>query len=165
MMYYTGIGSRKAPQECLELATAVATFMSMRGYTLRTGDAEGMDKAFWSGSHTSLRQRFSSKDARPWTYEKVKKYIPEDRSGFDNWKPYVKGLLARNMMQVLGEHGDTPSSLILCYTPVLYYNNSDCGGTGYAIRCPLDHDIPVFNMADPEVFRVLQSWVEENVHE
>ena len=165
MMYYTGIGSRKAPTECLELAEKVATFMSKRGYILRTGDAEGMDRAFSGGAYSSLRQRFSSEDARPWAYEKVRKYLPEDRKGFDNWKPYVKGLMARNMMQVLGVHGDTPSSLVICYTPVLYYNNSDCGGTGYAIRCALDHDIPVFNMVDPEIVRILQTWIEEDERE
>jgi hypothetical protein len=163
MMYYTGIGSRKAPTECLELAEKLATFMSKRGYTLRTGDAEGMDRAFCKGSYSSLRQRFSSEDAKPWAFDMVRKYLPEDRSGFDSWKPYVKGLMARNMMQVMGEDGDTPSSLIICYTPVLHYNNSDCGGTGYAIRCALDNDIPVFNMVDPKIMEMLQVWVEEIV--
>jgi len=153
---YTGIGARRVAQEYLDLAGAFAGRMSQRGYTLVTGDAEGMDKAFWKGADPGMRKRFRSCDAKPWAYEMAARYLPDDRSGFENWKPYVQGLMARNMMQVLGENGNEPSDFVICFTPVLYYHNSDCGGTGYAVRCALDHGIPVFNMKDPKCISFLK---------
>jgi hypothetical protein len=160
MLKYTGIGNRAAPHEILTLATRFAQHMSNRGYTLFTGDADGMDSAFWKGANPNLRKRFRSKDAKPWAYETVVKYLPDDRSGFEKWTPYVQGLLARNMMQVLGEDGDLPCQFVICYTHVLYYHNSDCGGTGYAIRCALDHNIPVFNLKDPKVYEYITKGVQ-----
>lgn len=134
------------------LASRLSRQLSDKGFFLRTGDAKGMDTAFWRGAASDRRLRFRSRDAKPWAFDMVQKYLPDDRSGFGNWSPYVQGLMARNMMQVLGDDGNSPSDFLICYTPVLHYHNSECGGTGYAIRCALDHSIPVFNLKDSKIF-------------
>ena len=71
--------------------------------------------------------------------------MPNDRGDFSTFSSYVQGLLARNMMQVLGEEGNKSVRFVLCYAPSLVYINSTAGGTGYAIRCALAHNIPVYN--------------------
>ncbi len=159
MRFYAGIGSRNTPEDVLVLMTKLAIGLEALHYVLRSGDAKGADKAFQKGA--VYKEIFLSKDAKPWAIEEVKKYIPTDRSGFDNWTPYVKGLLARNMMQVLGKNGDQPVSFVLCWAPSLCYTDSSSGGTGYAIRCAIAHSIPVWNMYDVYSLRTVENWVKE----
>lgn len=129
-----------------QLMRDFASRIAEEGYTLRSGGADGSDKAFQAGAEN--KEVFRSNDAEDWAYDEVKTCLPTDRSNFDNWKPYVKGLLARNMMQVLGRNGDQPVSFVLCYAPSFEYTDSSAGGTGYAIRCAIKHKIPVINLYD-----------------
>lgn len=46
------------------------------------------------------------------------------------------------MMQILGKNLDKPVEFVVCWTK----NGKDIGGTGAAIRCALDHGIPVYNL-------------------
>lgn len=148
MKYYAGIGSRATPPEILTLMTGLSAKLSGLGFILRSGGAKGADKAF--EQKAAQKEIFKSNDAQPWAFEEVQKYIPTDRSGFNTWTPYVQGLLARNMMQILGRDGDKPVKFVLCWTPSLVYTDSSSGGTGYAIRCALAHDISVYNFLDGE---------------
>jgi len=157
---YIGIGSRNAPQKILDFMTKIASILEQCGYTLRSGKAKGSDKAFEKGvKNPKNKEIFTHKDARPWAYDTVKKYLPNDRPAtFDSWQDYVRGLLARNMMQVLGEHGKEPAEFLVCWTPMGDYQTSEVGGTGYALRCAVDHGIPTYNLNYPEqleAFKVL----------
>lgn len=148
--FYAGIGSRRTPTDIQRVMTLMAQTLCHRGYTLRSGGASGADRAFEAGANGAA-EIFYSKDTVPWALDEVKKYIPNDRQGFDNWKPYTKGLLARNMMQVLGRNGDEPVEFVLCWAPSLKYEDSSSGGTGWAIRCALAHNIPVYNFFDERI--------------
>lgn len=152
-LFYTGVGSREAPKEVLKLMTKYASILEGWGYTLRTGDAKGSDKAFSDGvKSTKNKIILKSSDAQQWSFDYVCKCMPNDRpapnepGGYWEWKPYVRGLLARNMMQVLGDYGNNPSKFLVCWTPAEDYNTSLVGGTGYAIRCAMLNDIPVYNL-------------------
>lgn len=155
MKYYAGIGSRNCNAEILALFTETAKLLRGLGYTLRSGGAKGCDKAFEAGAGDN-KEVFSSKDAQAWAFDEVKKHMPSDRSGFDLWTPYVKGLLARNMMQVLGRDGKEPVKFVLCYAPSLVYTDSSAGGTGWAIRCALAHNISVYNVYDQKILTWLK---------
>ena len=48
--YYAGIGSRKTPKDICELMTRVARYLYFKGYTLRSGAADGADTAFEIGA-------------------------------------------------------------------------------------------------------------------
>jgi len=48
--YYTGVGSRSLPSSTLELIEKIAVVMARKGYTLRSGAADGADKAFQKGA-------------------------------------------------------------------------------------------------------------------
>lgn len=156
--YYAGIGSRQTPPEILDLMTELAAALMNKGYTLRSGGAKGADSAFEKG--TTYKEIFRSNDAQPWAFEEVKKHMPSDRSGFDDWKPYVKGLMARNMMQILGRDGNKPVEFVLCWAPSINYADSSSGGTGYAIRCALAHGISVYNMFETSTIQFVKEWLK-----
>jgi len=151
--FYAGIGSRNAPKDILEFMEKIASVLEQCGYTLRSGGAKGSDKAFEKGvRNPENKEIFTMRQAQPWSYNTVKKYIPYDRprDTFDSWQPYVRGLLARNMMQVLGRDGKSPVEFVVCWTPQGDYQSSEVGGTGYALRCALDYNIPIYNLNYPE---------------
>ena len=146
--YYAGIGSRKTPSNVLDRIRNYSRELGELGYHLNTGDAIGADAAFIRGTTLagSPKTILKSNDALPWSFIEVQRHLPSDRRGFENWKPFIKGLVARDMMQVLGTNGDEPVEFVLCYTPTTEYSCSLSGGTGYAIRCALAYDIPVYNL-------------------
>lgn len=145
-MYYAGIGSRETPPEVLERMAKIGYFLARHGYTLRSGGAKGADAAFEKGcvAAKGKKEIFLSRDERAWAREEVQHYLDFGRD-FSRFSSYVQGLLARNMMQVLGQNGDQPVQFVICWTP----GAGDIGGTRYAIRCARAHNIPVYNLADP----------------
>ena len=153
MTYYAGIGSRKVPHDIFEIFQNLASKLETLGWKLRTGDATGSDTAFrWGVKNQNNIEIFSSLHGhQQWAYDEVKTCMPIDRDNFDNWNYYIKGLMARNMMQILGVNGNKPVQFVICYTPSFEYNTSECGGTGYAIRCALKHNIPIYNLLDESV--------------
>ena len=163
-MYYAGIGSRIVPHSIAALMTMVAKRLEQEGYVLRSGNAIGSDKAFEEGViSASAKEIFLSKDGhQEWAIEEAKKSMPIDRSNFDSWSSYVKGLMARNMMQILGSSGDKPVEFVICYTPSFEYNTSKVGGTGYAIRCAMRHNIPIINLFDSYYVNKLSQYLKQN---
>lgn len=148
--YYTGVGSRKIPVSAANVLKQYAKFFSDK-YICRTGDAVGSDAIFRAAAKPI--EVYSPKDViddpQHWSYREVQLHMPNDRSGFMYWKPWIRALLARNMMQVLGKNGDQRSEFLVCYAPsTSYYDDSSSGGTGYAIRCALYYGIPVYNIWD-----------------
>lgn len=151
MLYYCGIGSRRTPTEVCDRMTLIASRLEKLNFILRSGGAKGADSAFETGVKDSKNKKiYYAADAlkHPWTFDLVQNYLPSDRTGFENWKPYIKKLLARNMLQVLGETNE-PVRFVICWTPTLNYSTSECGGTGYALRLAEDVGIKIFNFKDP----------------
>ena len=164
MKFYAGVGSRKnVPPNILIFMTKVASILEQCGYILRSGKAKGSDEYFEKGvKNKENKEIFVSSDAKPWTFTTVKKYLPKDRPAtFDSWDPYVKGLLGRNMMQVLGKNGDEPIEFLVCWTQRGDYSSSDVGGTGYALRCAIDHNIPTYNLNYPEQLEAFKELIKK----
>lgn len=146
MIYYAGIGSRETPKNVLKIMEILGEFLSDKAH-LRSGGASGADQAFaLKAKHKTI---FYAKDCKEWCLEMVTKYLPEGitKEKFYTWRPYVQQLLGRNMMQILGENGDSPVDFVICYCD-LDYQTFKSGGTGYAVRCALNHNIKVFNIKD-----------------
>lgn len=49
MKFYTGVGSRETPDEMMEVIRQLAYKLARKGFRLRSGAAEGADKAFEAG--------------------------------------------------------------------------------------------------------------------
>ena len=147
---YAGIGSRSTPNEIKSLMFFAAKFLSRKGYTLRSGGADGADLAFeigvnsvngmkeiylpWKGFNNS-NSTLVVKEGE--AYEIAEKFHPY----WHNLKPGARKLQARNSHQVLGYDLKTPSNFVLCYTP----KGSRKGGTGQALRIADEYGIEIFD--------------------
>ncbi|TCJ00449.1 hypothetical protein [Cytobacillus praedii] len=148
--YYAGIGSRETPNDVLVYFTKLAAYLSTKGFTLRSGGAEGADKAFEIGCD---KVNGKKEIYLPWKgFEKSSsKLIVSNTKAFEiaqnfhpNWSRLSEGakkLQARNSHQVLGDDLETPSSFIVCWTK----NGKGQGGTGQALRIAKHYKIPIFD--------------------
>ena len=149
---YAGIGSRATPPDICELMTDFAHVAEQRGYTLRSGAAEGADTAFEEGV------KYFKEIFLPWPMKSRKGIVlHEDEleaamqlaaNYYPRWqyaKYTTKLLMARNGCQVLGYNLNMPSKFVICWTP----DGKAVGGTSQAIHIAEDKGIPVYNLALP----------------
>jgi hypothetical protein len=146
---YAGIGSRETPKEVQKKMTEIASRLSLLGYVLYSGGADGADEAFELGaSHRTIFlpwDGFNGKSADgndyvvpPTNLELAERFHPKpsglSRGGL--------ALMSRNSYQVLGPDLKSPVDFVLCWTK----DGKASGGTGQAIRIAKAHNIPVFNL-------------------
>ena len=114
MKYYAGIGSRKTPNSVLRTMRVISAKLAGNGYILRSGGALGADIAFEAGvTKYSSKEIFYVNDATEQSMILAAPLHP-------NWKNlshYVKQLMGRNMMQILGKDLKTPVEFVICWTP------------------------------------------------
>jgi hypothetical protein len=172
MKYYAGIGSRSTSSEVLQLFEDVGVYLAKKGYVLRSGAAQGADRAFERGCDSANGQK---EIYLPWTgFEgSTSTLIVKDKKAFkiaEQFHPYwqwlkqgARKLQARNSHQILGWDLQTPSSFIICWTK----NGSGKGGTGQAIRIAKYYNKPVFDAGKwkdiEEVKKNLKMFLKENV--
>lgn len=160
MNCYTGIGARKTPEPVLKKMRDFGSVLARLGYTLRSGAAAGADTAFETGCFSAMGKRDIY---LPWPHfnnhpSPLHQVSQDALKMAEDYYPYgwtsltqgVKKLMARNMYQVLGSELDSPSDLVICWTPdgarTKEERTRSTGGTGQAIACASDNGIPVFNL-------------------
>lgn len=137
--YYAGIGSRKTPYEICQLMTQIATHLASKGWMLRSGGADGADKAFQAGAADKciiLRPHHATAAAM--------EMASEHHPAWERCKPYVRKLHGRNSQIILGPHLDSPVEFVLCWTP----DGALSGGTALGIRIAKHNNINVLNLAN-----------------
>jgi hypothetical protein len=150
MKYYAGIGSRETPQEFIALFERLGEFLAKHGYTLRSGGAQGADKAFECGCD---RAKGNKEIYLPWRgFEgSMSNLVVSDKRAFEiaeefhpAWDRLGQGgqkLQARNCHQVLGQDLNTPSNFVICWTK----GGSGQGGTGQAIRIARHYNVSILD--------------------
>lgn len=149
---YAGIGSRRTPPDVLILMSNIARDLGDLGWTLRSGHAQGADQAFEAGArkkeiflpwrankYNSLPEGHIVAACQPRMVQIAARHHP-------NWaacSEEARKRHTRNVCQVLGEHGNKPSHMVICWTE----GGRGDGGTGQAIRVAASYDIPVFDLA------------------
>lgn len=151
-MTYAGIGSRATPPEVLEKMTLLASRLASMGYTLRSGGAEGADRAFEAGADTMKEIFLGSDKTGPRELAIAREIHPSPYALDRTRNPgFVWNLMARNTNQVFGRDLDTPVDFVICWTPDGIEHHSgrtkSTGGTGQAIEIASRKGIPVINMA------------------
>jgi len=185
-VYYTGIGSRTAPSDALHLMYEIARAFARAGLVLRSGFADGSDKAFEAGCRDvdgraeiylpvdgfNGRYAVTSMElnpnvlvfAKPLT--SARRIAAEHHPAWDRCKPSVRNLHARNVHQVLGQNPDHPvlSTGVVCWTPdgSLDGRGPRCGGTGQALRVAAAYGVHVTNLARPDHREFAERWLSEN---
>lgn len=156
---YAGIGSRETPEPVLKLMFKIASILARKGYTLRSGAAEGADTAFELGCVSAGGKK---EIWLPWKgfndHEDTKLYpnpghFAKAEASLSHWAKLTQGakrLHARNVGQVFGMHLEEPVDFVLCWTPDGATTRDECtsktGGTATAIKLASDNKIPVINM-------------------
>lgn len=150
---YAGIGSRETPQGVLETMRTIGSYLARRGWTLRSGGAEGADSAFEEGARAAggeceiwvpwrgFNGHSSTLLPSPQAFDLASAHHPA-------WARLSRGaraLHARNGHQVLGEDLATPAAFVACWTK----EGKGGGGTGQALRLAKAHAIPIFDLGQP----------------
>lgn len=161
MKYYTGIGSRDTPEHVLDEMTQLAREFVKRGWTLRSGGAQGADTAFekdamffkeiylpWKGFNGNGSELFESS-------EEAFELAARSHPAWHRCSEGARKIHARNVHQVLGRDLKTPSSVVVCWTR----GGRFIGGTAQALRIAKSWHIPIFNLGDTGLI-ALRSYLE-----
>ena len=110
---YCGIGARETPQDILELMTRVSKGLDRKRYVLRSGGAKGADSAFEAGVLSTRTEISLPLDDLPIWTDVFTDFFHPNPSALTG---YVRKLMNRNAMQILGRWGDTPADFVVCWT-------------------------------------------------
>lgn len=159
MSKYAGIGSRETPLEILDLMFRIANYLERHNYLLRSGGADGADRAFYS----AIEDKSHAEIFVPWEgYNGFHDICPVEEKHyaaartvhpiFDKLKQGAQKLHARNSQIILGANIDDPVDFVVCWTKggeeTRAQVSSKTGGTGVGISLASEEDIPVFNLAN-----------------
>lgn len=161
---YAGIGSRDTPEEILSIMTYISTTLAANYMVLRSGGADGADRAFELGCDLSNGTKeiyipwegFNGRSrTEAMTYAELTDAALELASKFhpawDRCSSGARRLHARNCYQILSKHLNDPCDFVVCWTP----GAKATGGTGQAIRIAKHYGIPIFDLADPTALKGL----------
>lgn len=153
---YAGIGSRRrTPGFIHDMMSSVASRLETKDYILRSGGAQGADKAFEAGLiYDENKEIFRPKHATPEAIELASNYHPF----WDNCDTATRKLHGRNSMIILGPNLNEPVKFVICYTP----DGKASGGTGVGIRIAEANAIPVFNLFHESVRDRMYNFLEIN---
>ncbi len=166
----TGIGSRETPEAICQYMSWCGYQIADKGWVLRSGGADGADKAFEHGVVTWDVENNGKKKLRelmeiflPWKgFNKApkdvehiceyKKELDEKAEGIAKrihpaWhacSPGAKKMHTRNIYQLLGYSLESKSDYVMCWTP----KGEDVGGTRTVIVLAKELGIPVLNFFD-----------------
>jgi len=140
MKYYAGIGTRRrTPEYILNIMIRVASKLESLGYILRSGGAQGCDKAFEAGIKNSKNKEiFRPSHA---TFEAIV-MASEHHPYWECCNEYARKLHGRNSMILLGDNLKKPVQFVICHTA----DGKNSGGTGLGINIAESNNIPVFNL-------------------
>ena len=139
--------------------TYLAVDLAEEGFTLRSGGANGSDRAFelgcvqahgrmeiylpWKKFNKNISPLFSVSDEAMQLASTV-------HPAWNKCSDAAKKLHGRNCYQVLGRYLNNPSDFVVCYTE----GGEIKGGTATAINLALRHNVPVFNLGSMNIEEV-----------
>ena len=161
-MYWTGVGSRKTPADILKVMEDLGKYMVGKGYILRSGGAEGADKAFEKFVPYDCKDIYYAKDSTPEAEAIAAKY----HAAWERCSGYARSLHGRNAFQVLGRDLNTPSRFMVCWTPDRCLNHKwrsiKTGGTGTAISIADAYGVRIFNLARTDHLEHVKTKIYKN---
>ncbi len=168
--YFSGIGSRKTPPEICKILSKIGKKLqnvkNPKSLILRSGGADGADKAFEKFVQSQNKiiytpQNFNKKSENLDICISELESILDPNIKLKNIRPFVKLLLLRDINQVLGDpiNGWQKSKFLICWTPTENYASREAGGSRYAIRCALKHNIKVYNLINNQTMKMVLDWI------
>lgn len=174
MAYYTGVGSRETPDSILALMQETGHRLSKLGWTLRSGAADGADRAFefgcdiahgdkqifipWEGFSGRSRAEDGVLVPTGALASIASEIASQTHPAWERLSKGAKALHTRNCYQVLGQDLATPSKFVLCYA-TLDKHGEPKGGTRTAIKIAERHGVEVFNLYLEENVQRVRAWL------
>lgn len=174
MKHYTGIGSRETPQTMCWFMHEVAFKFAQEGWILRSGGADGADKAFEEGCDEAGGDKeiyipwngFSGRNnSEQGVYllgegveASARRIVHEIHPAPDKLTKGALALHARNCYQVAGLELKLPSRMLLCYAKT-DKNGDALGGTRTAWMYAKQFAIKSFNLYIPEHYQRVKEWL------
>lgn len=160
---YAGIGSRKVPPEVADQMREFAYHAAKRGWTLRSGAADGSDRAFETGCDDAGGKKeiflpWKGFNGHPSPFhtpdDGAYKIAAEIHPAWQFLRPPARKLVARNMHQVMGPRLTQCVSCVVCWTPdgceSFSTYSQQTGGTGTAIALASLNLAPIFNLKNQD---------------
>lgn len=152
MKYYAGIGPRKTPADVQNVMTDIARQLVPTGWCLRSGHANGADRAFergavnkqiflpWEGFNGGYSNRINVayREICDQQFDIAKKHHP----AWNRCSPAAQRLLCRNVPIILGETLDDPVTCVITWLPEPTYQ----GGTRHALNIAETYGVRVFDL-------------------
>lgn len=183
--YFTGVGSRETPTEILALMRKYSRIMTLKGWSFRSGGADGADTAFAQGWCDAYAEDDSVPNGEiylPWNrfnshykegvncvlvtdrkiIERAQDFLKEIHPAFSKLTRGPLALHTRNVFQVLGSDLQTPSQGLIGYA-ALDSKGEPKGGTRTAIKLAEQHGVKVRNLAKSEDLEFIKEFVERPV--
>jgi hypothetical protein len=175
---YAGIGSRETPGHILIIMHHIAAYLAGEGWTLRSGHADGADRAFEDGLESMELPEAHKEIYLPWRgfngsssnlHPEHHPFSDQERElaasmhpAWHKCSPSAQRLHTRNVRQILGceaIHGPNvnPVKFVVCWTDKGLLK----GGTAQAIRIAQSCDIPVINLGAAKTPEYLEQLVLE----
>lgn len=178
--FYTGVGSRETPEDCLTLIQFLAVRLASEGWVLRSGHCVGADRAFESGAggEAEIYLPWRGYGVRPYRddpgrpvsgkvmhtcdYDIIACYDELVRLGvrYDcEVSRACKLLHGRNYCQVMGEcGGEGPvSEFLVCWAREA--GGEVQGGTATAVNLARLKGVPVWNLYVPAQRKAVTDYV------
>ena len=143
---YSGVGARKTPAAVQSQMRRIAENLRDQGFVLRSGGADGADRAFEAGAGAA-KQIFlpwagfngSVDGAVPPDMDQAMEIAARHHPGWRNCNAASRAIHARNVCIVLGGDLRSPSEFLMCWTA----DGRASGGTGQAVRVARAYGVPV----------------------
>lgn len=186
---FTGIGSRDAPVEILNLMKRIGKAMSDLGYQGRSGYAPGSDTAFYRGaqqSHRFSKIGFENFLPNSWlfdrpdfgnikpdpqnnifdattfkdVYAKARDLALEARGSFERLGSGGIELHSRNPFQILGKKLDQPSHIAYFWAQPVGQSGKVKGGTNTAVQIALKFGVKCMNLFHEQVRKEVETFLQ-----
>lgn len=155
-MIYAGIGSRFTPEDVQINMQWSAEVLASEGWLLRSGAADGADKAFERGCDIAGGRKEIWLPWKGFNGSKSTFVLPEfgeryDRAiaiaaslhpAWDRCTTAAHRLHARNVLQILGSDFETLVHKVICWT----LNGAIVGGTATALKLARQHNVEIVNL-------------------
>jgi hypothetical protein len=166
MKVIAGIGSQDTPRDIQVEMFSLGQFCKANGIYVRSGGADGADKAFFNGAREfCINYLPDERFGGPWpnwartfpfdsldpeirakALRSVDEYHPNPEA-VRRKGPRVVKLIARDYLQIMGSKEPVVmSQAVVCWT----LNGSGSGGTGQAIRVAKKFNIPVYDLGSAD---------------
>ena len=162
-LVYAGIGARKTPDAVCAKMESLAGHLARRGWILRSGGADGADRAFERGARAADGKceifvpwegfndySAAGQDVHVGTCQGAEALAARYHPAWDRLNQGARKLMARNGYQVFGAGLRTPVRTVVCWTE----GGRIAGGTGQALRMAADAGCDVVNLGDPRIARL-----------